>query len=194
VQPVPKVVERLLPGERVVIRERVPGPIREVVREVIREVPKTVFVTKPVEMPPPRLEEARERALRRFVLSLEIPANTLIPCQEPRLAEGGLACGHAITFQTEILEPRAGLFVPVVLPGEIAKPKELRVEVKPEAMAAHDAATHLFAYPLGVSTWPRPHLTSGISYRNAAPLGSYEIRVEYHYPGIGVSVLWGASW
>lgn len=184
----------MVPGESKVERIPVPGPIRYVPRTVTRTKTHYIFVTQPVELPPDAIDKAREKALRRFILSMEIPAGQLIPCHTPLLAEGGVTCDEPIRFQAEILEPKAGVFVPLVIPGEVARPTELRVEARIEATKPVQEATHLFVYPLGMTTWPSPHLVSGLSYQNAGFGGTYQVRAEYHYPDLGVFVGWGAAW
>lgn len=137
VQPITREVEKLVPGKTITERITVPGPIRVVTRTVTKtvEVPRFVFVTRPPELTPAETKKAEEAALRRFLLRMEIPAGTLIPCKTPVMAVGGITCGHALEFTAEILEPAAGVFVPIVLTGELARPIELRVEARPEATA-----------------------------------------------------------
>ena len=205
IQPVPQIVEKLIPGETVVLREFVPGPIREIIREItkIEERPGRVVireVSKPVELSPADLNKAREEAARRFDLRMEIPANQLIPCTSPLQVTGGIACGHRIEFRAEILEPKPGAFVPVILPGVFARPVDLTVTTKEEFTKPLTPKTaRIFIYPIGVSVgFPHsaPHLVSGISYSNRLGfLGTtYEVRAEYTHPGIQLTGLLGWSW
>ena len=134
VQPVPEIVYSFPEGFVHTERVKVPGPIRTVLREIIRERDRFIFITRPPEgLTPAETTQAEAAALRRFLLRMEIPAGTLIPCKALTMAEGGVTCGHGLGFMAEILEPAAGVFVPVVLEGELARPIELRVEAKPEA-------------------------------------------------------------
>lgn len=189
VQPITKIVERLKPGEIITEIIRVPGPIRTVTRTVTRTQERIVLVTRPPDLTPAETATARDKALRRFILSLEIPAGQLIPCATPRFAEGGMVCAEPISFQTELLEPAPGVIVPIRIPGQIAQPTELRIEVRPEATAPV-RAPGWYVYPLGVraSVFPQvaAHLVSGLSYRGPLWRGTYEVRAECVHPGVKV--------
>ena len=136
VQAVPEIVYSFPEGFVYTEKVKVPGPIRTVLREIIRERDRFIFITRPPALSPTETQAAEAAAIRRFLLRMEIPAGTLIPCKTPVMAQGGVTCGHSLAFTAEILEPAAGVFVPVVLEGELARPVELRVEAKPEATLA----------------------------------------------------------
>jgi len=193
VQPITKIVERLKPGETITEIIRVPGSIRTVTRTVTKTQDRLVLVTRPPELTPAETTKAQEKALRRFILSLEIPAGQLIPCLAPRFAPGGMVCAEAIRFQAELLEPAPGVIVPIRLPGQIAQPTELRIEVRPEATAAV-RTPGWYLYPLGVRTSVLPtvavRLVSGVSYRGPLWRGTYEARAECIHPEIKV---WSCS-
>lgn len=141
IQPIDREILRVIqvPGTVVERTVTVPGPVLRVPQIITLERDRVVFVTKPVALPPAQLEEARKQALRRFSLLMEIPANQLIPCPSPRLVAGGMSCAESIRFSAEILEPAVGVFVPIVLPGQIAQPIELRVDVRPDMVQPIEA-------------------------------------------------------
>jgi len=196
VQPITREVATLVPGKTIVVHDKVPGPITFVDRTVTRTVDHIVFVSTPTTLTPEQLAEAERVALRKFTLDLRIPAGQLIPCAHPHLAQSGMSCAEDVAFQARILEPAAGIFVPVTVPGSIAVPVQVTVEARLEATATPSRQSSLAIWPVSLGTWPSATLSAQLAYRNQASWGgTYEIRVGYHYlgqtPGLDVTALWG---
>ena len=196
-QPIEKEILKVIavPGQRVEIIREVPGPIQRVPQVVFVDRERIVTVTQPVTLPPAELEKARREALRRFILSMEIPADTLLKCAQPKIVEGGIACGHSISFNAEILEPAVGVFVPVILPGEIARPVALRVEAKPDVVSP--VASVSWRWSFGATAGL---IYSGNSIRAAAGLMVRATRGGWEFEarggrewGFGGSGYWGTA-
>jgi hypothetical protein len=138
---------------------------------------RVITITKPVEVPVEVIKTEWPQVITLHVGSMLTADNQWVVPKFPDLVIGQLTPGaYAVAAQQ---------------PGW--KIEEVRTETKLQPIAFPEP--HVYVYPFGVTAGKSTGLVSGVAYRNAAqPFGTYEIRAEWQYPGLGLAVAWGIQW
>ncbi len=172
-----KIVEKIVPGQPVTVYKWLTKEIRvpiEVTRFVDRPGPeRIVTVTKPVNVP----FDVFPQTITVKIGGVQTTAGEWVVPKVPNLVIGLVA---------------AGVYAAPVQDGWSVT--EVRTETKMEDQPAATRA-RLGIFPVGVSSFPDVHLVSELTYQNAAWVGTYEVRVAYHWSGgLSGDLRWGVAW
>jgi hypothetical protein len=194
---VTRTVERTVtvPGETRVIerpvhvtKERIVKVPVEVTRTVqgpskVVTVPKerVVTVTRPVEVPVEVVKEVWPSNITVTINAVDTVEHGWATPKNPNLVIGMVEPGvYAVPKQEGWSVEKVTTTTDVTMPQNVTPPHNTNY-------------THLYIYIGAMSNWSNGTVTPeiGVSYRNLAFGGTYEIRAGYTFPGVTVGLYWG---